>query len=89
MPQTFANDITNNTFSTLRSKEKDNGFSMSMSGSSTGFGGRKGKKVAQKIQNSKTFFQEGCKVIETTTKLIYNDGSIEENVDRRTIYIDE
>lgn len=67
---------------------KVTGYSFNGTGTGSSFGSRKGKKVAEKIENSKVFFQEGSKVIETTTKLIYNDGSVEENVDRRTIYLD-
>ena len=47
------------------------------------------KKMTEKWENSKTYFENGCKIIETTTKLIYSDGTTDENIDKRTIFLEE
>lgn len=47
------------------------------------------KKIIEKRENSKIYYEENSKIIETTIKLIYSDGTTEENIDKRTIYLDE
>ncbi len=34
------------------------------------------KKMTEKRENSKIYFEEGCKIIETTTKFLYSDGTM-------------
>ena len=55
-------------------------------GFSTGPFNPKGKKMSEKRENIRTYYEDGAKIIETTTKVLYNDGSIEENTEKRTIY---
>jgi hypothetical protein len=44
------------------------------------------KKIKEKSEKTKTTYENGAKIIETTTTCYYDDGSTDETTNRRTIY---
>lgn len=60
--------------------------SRSPSKSSAGKSEAKGKKVSEKKENTRIFYEEGCKVVEKLTMIYYSDGTVEENIEKHTVY---
>jgi hypothetical protein len=60
--------------------------SRSPSKSSAGKNEAKGKKVSEKKENTRIFYEEGCKVVEKLTMIYYSDGTVEENIEKHTVY---
>lgn len=44
--------------------------------------------MSEKQEKTKTVYQNGATIIEKIVRVVYKDGTIEENVDTKTIYDD-
>lgn len=42
--------------------------------------------MSEKKENIKIYYEDGAKVTEKYTQILYSDGSKEENIEKHTIY---
>ena len=45
-----------------------------------------GKKVSERKENTRIFYEDGSKTIERHTFVFYSDGTREENIEKHTVY---
>ena len=69
--------------SNVPSSNIDKGLSQMRSGLS---GFKDGKKISEKKEDTRILFEDGAKITETHSKIFYEDGTREENIQRHTVF---